>query len=68
MRYFDQNPDMMPFARQARHLRGIDSSPNMKEVLDLISQEYEACVVFGKKTPVEAIQDAAQAVNLLYLE
>ncbi len=66
--YFDANPRMKPFQKQAQHLRGIDSSPNMKEVLDLISQEYEMCVVFGLKTPENAIKDAADAVNLLYLE
>lgn len=64
--YFDQNPEMQPFAEQSRYLRGIDSSPNMKEMLDLISQEYEACVVYGKKTPEEGIRAAAQAVNLMY--
>jgi len=66
--YFDQNPDLKPFALQAQYLRGMDSSPNMKEVLDLISIEYEACVVYAKKTPEEGIRDAAQAVNLLYLK
>ena len=66
--YFRDNPGMIPFAEQSRYLKGVDSSPYMKEVLDLISQEYEACVVFGKKTPEKAIKDAAQAVNLLYLK
>jgi len=40
----------------------------MKEVLDLISAEYEACVVYGKKDPRDAIEDAAKAVELLYIE
>ena len=66
--YFRENPQMLPFANQVQYLKGIDSSPNMKEVLDLISQEYEACVVFGKKSAEQAIADAAQAVNLLYLK
>jgi multiple sugar transport system substrate-binding protein len=39
----------------------------MKEVLDIISQEYESCVVYGKKDPAKAIRDAAKAVELLYL-
>lgn len=64
--YFSAFPEMLPFARQVAYLRGVDSSPYMKEVLDLISQEYEACVVYGMKTPEEGIRDAAQAVNLLY--
>lgn len=66
--YFRDLPEMLPFAEQAEYLRGIGSNPNMKEVLDLISQEYEACVVYDRKTPEEGIRDAAHAVNLLYLK
>jgi len=66
--YFNVHPELIPFALQARHVRGMDSARYMKEVLDLISQEYEACVVFGLKTPENAIRDAAHAVDLLYLQ
>jgi multiple sugar transport system substrate-binding protein len=66
--YFNAHPALLPFARQASHLRGMDMEPYMKEVLDLISQEYEACVVYGLKTPEAAIADAAKAVELLYLD
>ncbi|MDQ3015666.1 MAG: extracellular solute-binding protein [Bacteroidota bacterium] len=66
--YLEAHPQLMPFAMQAKYVRGIDSETHMKEVLDLISQEYEACVVYGKKDPREAIEDAARAVELLYLE
>ena len=68
VKFFDENPALKPFQMQSRFLRGMDSSTNMKEVLDLISQEYERCVVFDKKSPEKAIKDAAHAVNLLYLE
>jgi len=64
--YFQAHPELLPFARQMDHLRGIDCAPYMKEVLDLISQEYEACVVYGLKSPEEGIKDAAHAVDLLY--
>ena len=66
--YFTAHPELVPFARQAKHVRGMDSARYMKEVLDLISQEYEACVVFGLKSPEDAIRDAAHAVDLLYIE
>jgi multiple sugar transport system substrate-binding protein len=66
--HFSAHPEMLPFARQAAYLRGMDMEPYMKEVLDLISQEYEICVVYGLKTPEEAIADAAKAVELLYLD
>jgi multiple sugar transport system substrate-binding protein len=66
--YFTNNPKMKIFADQSEHVKGTDASPVLKEIFDLISQQYEACVVYGKKTPKEAITDAADAVNLLFLE
>ena len=63
--YFNKNPMMLPFARQVPFVKGIDNCEVIVEVLDIISQEYEACVVYGKKTPEKAIQDAEAAVNLL---
>ena len=66
--YFQLNPKMKTFAEQARFVKGTDASPYLKEVFDLISQEYEACVVYGIKTPKQAIQDASDAVDLLYLK
>ena len=66
--YFKDNPKMEIFGRQARYVKGTDASPVLKEVFDLISQEYEACVVYGKKTPEQALKDAEDAVNLLFLK
>jgi len=66
--YFNQNPKMKVFANQSRYVRGTDASPVLKEVFDLISQEYEACVIYGIKTPEQAIKDASDAVNLLLLK
>lgn len=63
--YLKQNSKMEDFAKQAKYVKGTDISPVLKEVFDLISQEYESCVVYGVKTPEEAIHDAAKAVNLL---
>jgi multiple sugar transport system substrate-binding protein len=66
--YFTSNPKMRIFAEQSNYVRGTDASPVLKEIFDLISQEYEACVVYGMKTPEKAINDAADAVNLLFLK
>lgn len=66
--YFKKNPKMKRFAEQAKFVKGTDASPVLKEVFDLISQEYEACVVYGVKTPEQAVKDAADAVNLLFLK
>ncbi len=66
--YFAKNPKMEIFAEQSKYVRGTDASPVLKEVFDLISQQYEACVVYGKKTPEEAVKDASDAVDLLFLK
>ncbi|MBA2407051.1 MAG: extracellular solute-binding protein [Chitinophagales bacterium] len=63
--YFTKNPMMMTFAKQVPFSKGIDNCEVIVEVLDIISQEYEACVVYGKKTPEKAIEDAERAVNVL---
>ena len=66
--YFINNPKMKIFADQSKYVKGTDASPVLKEIFDLISQEYEACVVYGMKSPKQAITDAADAVNLLFLK
>ncbi|MBK7981574.1 MAG: extracellular solute-binding protein [Ignavibacteriae bacterium] len=66
--YFNNNHKMKIIARQAKYVRGTDASPVLKEIFDLISQQYEACVVYGTKSPEQAVKDAADAVNLLFLE
>ncbi len=63
--YFRENPRMIPFAKQAPYVRGTDSCPVLKEIFDVLSQEYEACVIYGVKTPEEAVKNAAQAAQLL---
>ncbi|RPI70563.1 MAG: extracellular solute-binding protein, partial [Ignavibacteriales bacterium] len=66
--YFKNNPKMIPFAQQSKYVKGTDTALYLKEVFDLISQEYEASVVYGVKSPEEALKDAEKAVNLLYLK
>ncbi|MHB1688998.1 MAG: ABC transporter substrate-binding protein [Ignavibacteriaceae bacterium] len=66
--YFKGNPKMVEFAKQSKYVRGTDPYPNLTEVFDIISQEYEESVIYGKKSPADAIHDAAKEVNLLYLK
>ena len=66
--YFSKNPKMKIFAEQSKYVRGTDASPVLKEVFDLISQEYEACVIYGQKSPEQAVKDASDAVNLLFIK
>ncbi len=63
--YFGKNPKMKIFAKQANYVKGIDNCEVIVEVFDIISQEYEACVIYNKKTPEKAIEDAAKAVDNL---
>lgn len=48
--FFEKNPMLLPFAKQIPFVKGIDNNESIVEVLDIISQEYEACVVYGKNT------------------
>ena len=66
--YFSSNQKMKIFAKQSSYVKGTDSSPVLREVFDIISQEYEASVIYGVKSPEQAIEDAANAVNLLFLK
>lgn len=66
--YFNKNPMMMKFAQQAKRIRGIEQALYLKEVFDIISQEYEASVIYGVKSTKQALMDAEKAVNLLYLK
>jgi len=66
--YFKKNPKMKIFAEQAKFVKGTDQSPVLKEVFDIISSEYEACVIYGVKSPEQALSDAEKSVNLLFLK
>ena len=63
--FFNNNPKFKVFAEQAKYVKGIDNCEVITEVLDIISQEYEACVLYNLKTPEKAIADAEKAVNVL---
>jgi multiple sugar transport system substrate-binding protein len=63
--FFRQQPKMKVFAEQAAYIKGADVSESLIEVFDIISQEYEACVLYQIKSPEQAIADAAEAVNVL---
>ena len=65
--YFDENPKVKAFAKQANFIKGVDNCEVIVEVFDIISQEYEACVIYNKKTPEQAIEDAAKAVDVLLM-
>ncbi|MFQ5674979.1 MAG: extracellular solute-binding protein [bacterium] len=63
--FFDKNPKMSAFAKQAQYVRGTDLSKDLKEIFDAISQEYEACVIYGAKPPATAVREAARRAELI---
>ncbi|MEJ2618228.1 MAG: extracellular solute-binding protein, partial [Ignavibacteriaceae bacterium] len=66
--FFNDNPKMQIFAVQAKYVKGPDNCPVLKEVFDAISQQFEECVVYGRKSPEKAVKDAAENVNLILLQ
>lgn len=63
--YFQQNPFMVEFADQAVYTRSVDAAPDLKEIFDALSQEYEASAVYGKKTPQKATTDFLKRMNMI---
>lgn len=63
--YFHDNPAIARFAEQALYTRGIDDTPDLKEIFDAIAQEYESCAVYGRITPQEAARDAVRRTRLI---
>jgi multiple sugar transport system substrate-binding protein len=63
--YFRRNPVMVRFAEQAAYTRGMDTAPDLKEIFDAISQEYEICSVFGRKSPGQAVLDAVERTRVI---
>ena len=63
--YFEKNPMMAKFARQAEFVRGADSSPVLREIFDAISQEFEASVIYGTRSPEQAVASAARRAELI---
>jgi multiple sugar transport system substrate-binding protein len=63
--YFRQQPEMRAFAEQAVRTRAVDSISDLKEVLDIISQEYESSVIYSYLKPEEAVKQAAERVKVI---
>ena len=65
IRYLEKNPKMLPLIKQADYVRGTDICAQLKEVFDVISQEYEACVIYDTKPAEQAVSDAAKAAQII---
>jgi len=63
--YFTAHPKTLKFAEQATYTRGVDGAAELKEIFDAISQEFEACAIFGARTPAESITRAAERSQVI---
>jgi multiple sugar transport system substrate-binding protein len=58
--FFKEHHKLRRFAKQAPLTRGVDADPELREIFDAISQEFEACCIMGRRTPEEAVRRAAE--------
>lgn len=63
--YFNRNQRMKMFARQSAFTRGVDEAPEMKEIFDAISHEFEACSVYGAKSEREAVRNLVKRIKVI---
>jgi len=63
--YFENNPEMTAFANQAIYTRGVDGVSDLKEILDIISQEYERSVIYQKASAETGIEQASERVRVI---
>jgi hypothetical protein len=63
--YFRKNPVMAEFGKQLQHIRGIDAAPDLKEIFDTLSQIYEACSVYGKTAPADAVRELSARTTMI---
>ncbi len=60
---FRQYPQLIQFAKQLPHIRGLDDTPSFVQVLDAVSSAWEAASVNNSGSPRAAIQRAAHNVD-----
>ncbi len=66
--YFRKNHHMAKFAQMIPFSRGVDAVPEMKEIFDAISLEFEACAILGKRTPEDAVKQAGKRCRQILME
>jgi multiple sugar transport system substrate-binding protein len=63
--FFEANPMMVTFARQAPFTRGVDGVSDLKEILDAIARQFEAAAVYGVRSPQEATARASSRIRMI---
>lgn len=57
--FFRRHPLVAPFARQSAHVVPLDDSPHIVQILDYLSQQYEASAIYGLISPTTAVHNTA---------
>ncbi len=68
MEYCQNNPMIAKYIAQAPFTREADNHPHFKSILEIISQEFEISAIQGKKSPHQAVADAAQKAEMILAE
>ena len=53
---FQKNRHLKTFAQQLEHVAMIDDSPHLVQILDYLSQQYEACAIYNIISPEDSIK------------
>ena len=64
-KFFEENPVLQAFAKQAPYTRATDDSDKLTDIFDALSLEYQQAAVLGKKSPKAALNEAEKKVNQL---
>jgi len=60
--FFAAHPLVAAFARQSARVLPLDDSPHIVQILDYLSQQYEASAMYGLLPPEAAVDDTADYV------
>lgn len=63
--YLESHPLITKFIKQSRHTRGVDGIPDLKEIFDAISQEYEACSIYNKRSVDQAAANMEKQADVI---
>ncbi len=63
--FFEDNPNVTPFAEATPYVRGVDSVPSIQEMLDAVAHQFEAAAVYGVVSPAEATKEALERIEMI---
>ncbi|MCK5357640.1 MAG: extracellular solute-binding protein, partial [Elusimicrobiales bacterium] len=64
--FFKKNPLLRTVAKQADFVVPMDDSPHLVQILDIISNQFEAAAVYRVITPEKSLEQASKNVEDIY--